>query len=401
MNGKILIINTVAGIRSTGRICTDLADLAIKHNFECKVAYGREKIPTKYKSLAIRIGNGFDNFIDKFMSLLRSNSGFNSKRATKRFLKKVDDYDPDIIHLHNLHGFYLNVEMLFDYIKRKNKMVVWTLHDCWGFTGHCTYFQMVGCNKWTHGCGSCPQVRRYPYGLFDKSSDMFLKKERLFSGVRNLVIVTPSLWLSSLVEKSFLANYQIEMFHNGVDANSFYPDFCDVRETYNIQKDKKIVLGVSSSWDAGKGYYDFIKLSKMLPCDYQIVLVGLTAKQAKNLPFKMIGIRKTNSVDDLRRLYSIADVFVNPTYEDNYPTVNIEAQMCGTPCITYSTGGSIESVPPENVVETGNLDNLCQKILSICSKTKSTIFCPHDFDKAFAFQKYIDLYKKIMELKQE
>lgn len=364
---KVLMINSVCGIGSTGRICTDIADALIADGHECKIAYGRSPVPEKYKDISYRIGSEFAVRLNGVKARLFDNEGFNAKRATKKLVKWIKTYNPDVIHLHNLHGYYLNVKILFDYLKTCGKKIVWTLHDCWSFTGHCSYFTLVKCEQWQFHCSYCPQKNSYPKAFRSKAKKNFDKKRNAFTGVPDLTIVTPSKWLADLVEKSFLKEYPIEVINNGIDLNVFKPTESDFREKYGLQ-DKKIILGVASVWDKRKGLDDFFELAKIISEDYRIVLVGLNDKQLKRLPKNVIGVKRTNSVAELAGLYSTADVLFNPTYEDNYPTVNLEAQACGTPVVTYPTGGSVESVPTENVITCLGFKTLLDSLglLNIC-----------------------------------
>lgn len=363
---KILMINVVCGIRSTGRICTDLAESLTKKGHKVKIAYGRESVPQQYKMYAVRIGSDFDCKWHGIITRAFDRHGFASKTATKRFLEWADKYDPDVLHLHNLHGYYINVELLFDWIKsRPNMKVIWTLHDCWAFTGHCTHFTYVKCSKWKSKCKNCPQKREYPASYFiDSSENNFLRKKAAFTGVKNMTIITPSKWLSGLVKQSFLKEYPVQVIHNGIDTDIFKPTPSNFREKYHLEN-KKTILGVASTWDRRKGFDDFIKLARMLDDSFRIVLVGLSAKQMKIIPKNIIGIMRTNNIKELAAIYTAADVFLNLTYEDNYPTVNLEAQACGTPCVTYNTGGSVESVPKENICSKDDLESVKLKISNI------------------------------------
>lgn len=358
---KVLMINSVCGIRSTGRICTDLAEVLEQQGHECKIAYGRETVPEKYQKYAVRIGSDFDVKIHALQSRIFDNTGFGSKKATERFIEWVKEYNPDVIHLHNIHGYYINIEVLFNYLAEADKPVVWTLHDCWTFTGHCAYFSYVGCDKWKNGCNHCVQKKSYPASnLLDRSCQNWLDKRELFTKVKKMTLVTPSKWLVGLVKESYMGKYPVEVIPNGIDLDAFKPTPSDFREK-NGFVGKKIILGVASVWDKRKGFDDFIELSKIVDDNTRIVLVGLSKTQLKNLPQNILGIERTNSTKELAEIYTAADVLFNPTYEDNYPTVNLEAQACGTPVVTYRTGGSVESVPEENVVK--NVQELDDKIV--------------------------------------
>lgn len=345
---KVLMINSVCGIGSTGRICTDIADNLIARGHECKIAYGRGVVPDKYKDISYRIGCGLSVKMHGLKARLFDASGFGSYCATKRFIEWVKKYNPDVIHLHNIHGYYIHVGVLFEYLKLCGKKIVWTLHDCWAFTGHCTYYQSPHCEQWQTECKKCVRTRDYPKAYISRVSRNFKRKKAAFCGVPGLTIVTPSEWLKGEVEKSFLSCYPVVVINNGVDLNVFKPTPSDFRERYGLT-DKKIILGVASVWEKRKGFNDFLELAKLIDDDYRIVLVGLNDKQIKLLPQNVIGIKRTNNATELAEIYTAADVFFNPTYEDNYPTVNLEAQACGTPVVTYPTGGSVESVPKENI----------------------------------------------------
>jgi len=359
---KILMINSVCGIRSTGRICTDLADALSEQGHTVKIAYGREDVPDKYKKYAVRIGTDTDVKIHGVQSRIFDNTGFGSKHATHKFIEWVKKFDPDVVHLHNIHGYYINIEILFNYLAESNKRVIWTLHDCWAFTGHCPHFSYIKCDKWKTGCSKCPQKKEYPTSLIaDNSKNNWIKKKALFTSVKEMTIVTPSQWLADLVKQSYLGKYPVIVIHNGIDTSVFKPTPSDFRKKNGLE-DKKIILGVASAWSDKKGLSDFIKLSEELDEKYKIVLVGLSEEQMKTLPSNIIGITRTNSTKELAEIYTAADVFLNLTYEDNYPTVNLEAQACGTPVITYRTGGSVESVNNENCVDQSDYKQIMRLI---------------------------------------
>lgn len=346
MHQKVLLINSVCGIGSTGRICTDLAQQFEKQGNEVKIAYGRNfYVPKQFQKYAVRIGNNLDVKLHALQSRLFDNHGFGSYNATKKFLNWVEEYNPNLIWLHNIHGYYINIELLFNWLKQhQNIQIKWTLHDCWAFTGHCSYFTFAKCNKWQTQCQNCPQKKMYPASLFkDNSKQNFEKKKQLFTGLKNITLITPSQWLANLVKQSFLKEYSVEVIYNTIDKNIFKPTPSDFRKKYGLEN-KKIILGVASVWDYRKGLNDFMELSKMLSDNYKIVLVGLTQKQIKFLHKNILGLQKTNSPQELAQIYSASDVFFNPTYEDNYPTVNLEAQACGTSVITYDVGGCKETL---------------------------------------------------------
>lgn len=367
---RILFINEMCGTTSTGRICAEAAQKFESEGNECKIAFGRKNnVPEQYKKFAVRIGSEFDVKMHAIKTRIFDTAGFESKNATHKFLKWADDYNPELIWLHNLHGYYINTEMLFSWIKSKpNIEVKWTLHDCWAFTGHCVHFEMAKCNRWKTGCYLCPNKKEYPASvLFDNSKINYARKKKAFSGVHNLTIITPSKWLANKVKESFLKEYPCEVKHNTIDTNVFKPTPSDFRERYGL-KNKFVILGVANSWEKRKGLKDFIKLSEMLSSDYMIVLVGISEKQIKKLPPNIIALERTDNVQELVMIYSAADVYLNLTYEDTFPTTNLESQACGKPVITYRTGGSVESVPQENIIEPGDLEtliNLLHKLIKL------------------------------------
>lgn len=401
---KVLQINSVCGIGSTGRIATDIHNILIEHGHESYIAYGRDE--SKGCNNTIKIGNELANYKHVALTRIFDKHGFGSKNATQKFIKEVEVLDPDIIHLHNIHGYYINIEILFDYLKKANKPVIWTLHDCWTFTGHCAYFDYVGCEKWKSHCNNCPQKTEYPTSLvLDNSKNNFEKKKEIFNGVKNLQLVTPSKWLKSLVEKSFLKTYPVKVVNNGIDLEIFKPKQSDFKEKYNIEG-KFIILGVASVWEKRKGLDYFKKLSSKLSKDEIIVLIGLTEKQKEDLPENIIGITRTNNIEELAGIYTAADVFVNPTMEDNFPTTNIESLACGTPVITFNTGGSIESVDENTgyIIQKENVTGLVEKIKII--KSKGTIKYKNDsikrankfYGKDDKFKEYLEMYESSLKI---
>ena len=343
---KLLMVNTVCGIGSTGRICAEIADLVSGTGDGCRIAYGRGKVPPAAEKYAYRIEGTAAVLADALTTRLADSAGFNSGHATERLIGWAEEFDPDVIHLHNLHGYYINAEKLFRYLKKAGKPVVWTLHDCWAFTGHCAHFTMRGCGKWKTGCGKCPALSDYPASLFyDGSERNYVRKKECFTGVPDLTVVTPSQWLAELVGQSFLRDYPVKVINNGIDLSVFRPTPSDFRKKHGIPENMKLVLGVSYGWGVKKGLDVFESLySRLDRQKYRIVLVGCDEKTAKSLPGGIIAIKRTESREELAAIYTAADVFVNPTREDNYPTVNMEAEACGTPVVTFRTGGSPENV---------------------------------------------------------
>ncbi len=395
---RVLQITAFSGWGCTGRIAQGICETLQENGDETAIAWGRTNTaPDTIKT--IQIGNHTDQLIHGLYTRLTDRCGFGSKKVTKKFLEEIEQYDPDVIQLHIMHGYYINLEVLFQYLSKKNIPVVWTFHDCWAFTGHCPYFDIVGCEKWIKGCEHCEQKLHHPKSIMlDNSKDNYKRKKELFTGVEKMVVVTPSMWLKKLVEKSFFGKYPVKMIHNGIDTTKFKPTYGDVKKKYQIP-DKKILLGVSSTWASGKGMADFAELSKRLPSEYQIVLVGLDEKQLQELPKEIIGIKRTDQVEELAELYTLAYAFLNLTYEDNYPTTNLEAIACGTPVITYETGGSVEIVAETGygiVVPQGDLNALEQAISKV-SEIEIDEIPVEQLEQKEKFKEYMMLYHDLCE----
>ena len=391
---KIAQINTVCGNGSVGRITVDIYHALKKNGHEGKIYYGRRTAPDGVD--AELFGSSMDMGTHVLRTFFEGTHGFGSKNQTKKLIELLKTDQPDLIHLHNIHGFYLNVEELFAYLKTCGKPVVWTLHDCWAFTGHCAYFDYVQCDKWKTGCKSCSQHKdTYPYALFrDASALNYERKKAAFTGVKGLTIVTPSNWLAGLVKESFLKAYPVKVIPNGIDLERFVPQT-------GTKGERHLVLGVANVWDRRKGLKDMVRLFECLPKDaYEVAVVGVSKKQLKELPEGMIGIEHTKNVEELMQLYSKAAVYVNPTLEDNFPTTNIEALACGTPVVTYATGGSGEALDEScgRVVKKGDIDELCLAVKELCEKSENMRDACRaralSYNKYDRFGEYLNLYEE-------
>ncbi len=401
---KILQINTVINSGSTGRIAEEIGLLAINRGWESYIAFGRNNRFSK--SNKIKIGGSASIFLHVLRSRLFDRHGFGSKVATRKLINKIDSIKPDIIHLHNIHGYYINIDLLFDYLSKTNIHVVWTLHDCWPMTGHCTHFMSVNCDKWQTNCNKCPLKKEYPTSLFfDQSKKNFFQKKGLFTKVESMTLVPVSDWLSGVVKESYLNKYPIVRIHNGVDLDLFIPRDVEWLQKKMGVENKIVILGVASVWDKRKGLPDFLRLSDLLKVDEVLILVGVSQKILNTLPENIIGIRKTESVKELSDFYSLADVYLNLTWEDNFPTTNLESLACGTPVITYKTGGSPESITTDTgfVVDQGDLLSVRKSIDMIKNRSKAyyTINCRNRamklYDKNAQFEHYFNLYNRLLE----
>lgn len=404
---KILQINTTVNSGSTGRIAEDIGKLLLQNGHESFIAaaYANQKS----QSEVIDIGSELNRKLHGLKSRLFDRHGFGSAKATLELIEKIRVIKPDIIHLHNIHGYYLHIGILFNFLKEEQMPVVWTFHDCWPFTGHCAYFDRYNCRKWETQCYNCPAIKAYPASWWiDNSRNNYNDKNQLFRGLNNLHIITPSRWLAKHVENSFLKDYPIRCIHNGIDLKTFniVTQTENIAEKYKLPP-KQILLGVASVWHKRKGLKDFILLSKLISKEAHIVLVGLTRKQIEDLPANITGIERTESVNDLASLYSKASIFLNPTYVDNFPTTNIESLACGTPVITYQTGGSPEAIEEDTgfVVGKGDIDGLYLAIQKTLRKGKlyyesaCRARAERLFDKSARFDEYIDLYYQLLKIK--
>lgn len=391
---------------STGKIMMGIADVARAQGHEVMCA---SPITTTNRDAGedcgyYRIGTFNSRRVNVALARITGFNGCFAWFETYKLLKKIDEFKPDIIHLHNLHDSYINLPMLFSYIKKHEIPVVWTLHDCWSFTGQCPHFTMVKCDKWKTGCYGCLQYKAYPSSLYDNTKRMWQLKKKWFTGVKNMTIVTPSEWLAGLARESYLKQYPIEVINNGIDLNVFKPTHSNFRKQYGIPGDKYIVLGVSFAWGYRKGLDCFVEMAEKLGEQFQIVLVGTDDEIDKNLPQSIISIHRTQNQKELAEIYSAADVFVMPTREENYPTVNMEAIACGTPVVTFDTGGSPEMLDDKTgiVVEANDIKATVKAIKDICEKKKCDaeeyiVAYSKKFDKQDKFVEYIDLYSAIIE----
>lgn len=397
-------INVVANSGSTGHIAEELGRLVIASGWKSYIAYGRWACPSQ--SMLILVGTRFDLFVHGLKSMFFDRHGFGSRRATLHLISKIEKIKPDIIHLHNLHGYYLNCEVLFDYLSTAKIPVVWTLHDCWSFTGHCVHFQNIGCEKWKTGCFACPNIRDYPKALgCDNSRMNYIEKKRLFTSVERMMIVPVCNWLSDMLSKSYLSQIKRQTIVNGIDLEMFTPKGNrDVIKSNLGVGTRYMILAVATVWGITKGFDDLIYLNSLLPDKSVIVVVGVTTKQIKKLPGNMIGIERTENTSQLVEIYSAADIFINPTYQDTLPTVNIEALACGTPVITYDTGGSADIVDSDTgmVLKRGDIHTLLEKILEIRERGKESyiIKCRQRalqfFDKSKQLSYYLSLYDQLL-----
>lgn len=405
---RLLQINITANWGSHGKIAEGIGLLAMAKGWESHIAYGRWC--TASQSELYHIGSNMDEAIHGIASRIFDNHGQMSGRATRKLIDHIESIHPDIIHLHNIHGYYLNYPLLFEYLRVSHIPVVWTLHDCWPYTGHCAHYMSAHCQQWQTHCGQCPQKNSYPRSmLHDRSYQNFEDKRRYFTALDNLTLVPVSKWLERELGKSFLKDKAVRQIYNGIDTALFVPSAGDesVRLKYLIPPKTHIILGVASNWYK-KGLPDFTQLASLLDDKYTIVLVGLNKREMKRIPPNIVGVPRTESQADLVALYREADVYFNPTWEDNFPTTNLEALACGTPVVTYRTGGSPEAVGEGTgfVIAQGDLQTAVMLIENICGSGKVHYrqACRERavsmFNREANFKAYLKLYEDILEGKK-
>lgn len=397
---SLLQINTNVGWNSTGRIIEDIGRLAMERGWLSTIAYGRNinGVPSSASRL-VRVGNNRDVWAHGISTRLFDRHGLGSRKATLNLIKRIEEIRPNIVHLHNIHGYYLNYPELFSYLNRIGVPVVWTLHDCWSFTGHCAYFDMADCRKWTTGCNRCPLKSMYPASIVcDNSVRNYEIKKETFTSLENLHIVTVSNWLKNVVDRSFLGKYPSYVIYDGIDVESE-----PVRKTPK----ERLVVGAASKWDPRKGLNTFVELRKILPDDVRIVLIGLSARQIHSLPTGIEGLPRINEREALNEWYRRASVFVNPSMSETLSITNIEAQGCGTPVVAFDSGGMRETimagtgllVTPEDV---DGLAGAVNTILNSPGKFSRNACQEHvkaKFNKTENFNRYIDLYESILASK--
>ena len=403
MTKKLLQINPVVRLNtSTGRIMKEIGELAMASGWDSYVAYSgaRDGMPS-HSSKLVPVGDKLDLAVHAVATRLFDAHGLASKRGTRQFIERIKAIDPDVIHIHNIHGYFLNYPLLFNYLQESGKPVVWTIHDCWLYTGHCYYYSAAHCNKWQTGCGHCPQKRAFPASwLLDRSARNLSDKRRAFSALENLTIVPVSNWLRQEMASSILADKNYQVIHNGIDLETFRPDAAEGEASVEGTQ----ILGVASIWLEEKGWSDLMKLAGMLRTGEKLVLVGKTTEeQRKKIPANVQLIERTENIGKLAALYAGSTVFVNPTWQDNYPTVNLEAIACGTPVVTYRTGGSVEAVTEGTgfVVEQGDVAAMLDRVrdLAAGNRAATAALCREralsHFRKEDCYKNYIELYENL------
>ncbi len=394
----IVQINAVCGTGSTGKICVAVSELLTQRGIENYILYsaGESAYP-----LGIRFANNWHRRLQTLKARLFGNPGFNSRLITRNLIRELERLQPDIVHLHNIHENDCNLPMLFRYLKEKRIRLFWTFHDCWAFTGGCMYFSTSGCEKWKSGCGHCPSRKDFSW-FFDRSRQIYARKKALFSGL-DLTIVTPSQWMADLVKESFLKDYPVQVIRNGIDLSVFKPTPSDFRTKHGIDTPGGVflILGAAYDWGFYKGLDVFVELARRLdPERFRIALVGTDGRIDRTLPAGILSIHRTRDQRELAEIYTAADLLLNASREETYPTVNMEALACGTPVLTFRTGGSPETIDGScgAVVEREDVDALEAEILRLAAgrpyPAENCLRRAERFAADAQFERYADLYTK-------
>lgn len=399
---RVFQLNTYCGVKSTGRIALEIARLVEADGGACRIGYGVPGIVPEAERFAVRVGTAWERKLHGAARKLLDAEGYGSPLGTAALIREMRQFSPDIIHLHNLHGCYLNLPMLFSYLRGAGVPVVWTLHDCWPFTGHCAYFDFCGCDRWRTECHACPQQHSYPVCMgLDGSRRNYRMKKRLFSPLESLTFVAPCQWMTGPLRNSFLGAHSVRVIPNGVNRSVFRPTPSDLRRAYGLEG-VRVILAVASEWDERKGLRYLIQAAEKMGERYRFVVIGLEEEQLAALPPGMLGLRRTRDADELAAWYTAADCFANPTLEDNMPMVNLEALACGTPIAVFRTGGCPEAVGGEacgRVVEKGDVEALCGALAELSAKkpslTQACLARARQFDANEAFLSYLSLYKEL------
>lgn len=397
---KLIQINSVVNTGSTGRIAEQLGRLAMTQGWESYIAYGREA--RESESRLIRIGNKLGVYLHAIVSKYFDNHGLMSKWATRKFLKQMDVIQPDVVHIHNIHGYYINYPMLFKYLKAKNIPTVITMHDFWLMTGHCAYINKT-CDRWKNGCGQCPRLDQYPAAKIDASERNWHKKADSFADMPNVTLVPVSHWLGRYAKESLLGKLKQQVIHNGIDTEMFRPYNNFETCVNDVDWEKFTIMTIATRWTEANGFHDVLQLSKLLPNDCQILIVGIDKQQLACLPKNVIGIKKTENLTQLKELYSKSDVVFNPNTEVTFGLVTVEAMACGTPAIVLKNTAGEELVDEQTGFVVDKAEDVVKliPIVKSMNKKQTVEACRHRvmvmFEAKKQYQKYIDLYNLLIK----
>ncbi len=400
---KVLQINSVCGIRSTGRICTDIADMLQKNGDECLIVYGREHAGSNSENISLKIGSYATNVLHYFNFMLHDDDGKGSWLITKRLIRKIKKFKPDIIHLHNIHGHYINYNVLLDYIAESNIPAVFSLYDCWQFTGNCTHFDYIGCEKWKEQCKACPIQDKYPFDRhwIDRSARNFKNKQKHMQKIKNKVILPGSYWLAGIARESFLKDSKIVPLQSGLDLTKYHMKESDIKKQHGLE-DRAVVLCVASTWSRAKGVHFLCEVADKLADTATLVVVGALADDAVKTHPNIVHIEQTNSIDELCMWYTAADAYLNLTLQETLGLTNVEALACGTPVVTFASGGCTECVDDTCgiAVKRDDVDAAVKAVKDIVKTYPFTreacLKKANEFDKNKLYTKYLDVYRELL-----
>lgn len=397
---KILYINTTYLQGGAARIARSLAQEVQRHGHEVLFLYGRGISDGSVPS--IRIETTAESAYYALNCRIFDNDGLCAVVPTKRIIRKIEEFNPDLVHIHNMHGYYLEVRKLFDYLHKRRIPVVWTLHDFWGVTGHCVHFLEAKCECWKYGtCKACPEKGSYPASkLLDASGRNFKIKKQVFNKIKNIAYVTPSKWMKQVLSGSFLDSDKIHAIPNGIYLGEVTVNDFDLRSMYGLTE-KKIILGVANGWEKGKGLDVFLNLSKHIDANYHIVLVGFKDNVPEDLPSNVLGLKRTESFSKLAAWYETADVFLNASKQETFGLVSVEAMAYGTPVVAFDVCANREIIINETGKVIESEKELVDAIESICNEDANTYAdsCRRQaslFSVERMTNDYLDLYSRLL-----
>ena len=401
---KVMQINAVYGVGSTGVIVEDIHNLSLKNGIESYVSYSTtKKNPADIKNGYVS-GDTLGKKIHALLSRIGGKQAYFSTFATKKLIKHIESIKPDIVHLHNLHSNYVNLNLLLNFLGKKDIKTVVTLHDCWFYTGGCFHYTAAECSKWKESCGNCPKkMQDTPALLKDNSAKILEDRKKYFGNIKKLSVVGVSRWMAAEGEKTIFKGRDVRTIYNGIDTEFFVPTPSDFRKKHNLE-DKFLILAPANKWflPINKKTFDFV--SQNLPEDAVIVMLGCTEGQKQGLPKNVIALDYIRDRDELRKVYSACDVFANCTREESLSLINVEVQGCGTPVVTYRNTGAQETVDNKCSfsVESGNEKEFLKAILNVKAKGKESFskdcvnWVKENFDRDENYLKYISLYNEII-----
>lgn len=400
---RVVQINAVCDVGSTGRICRELNDAIIEYGYRGVILYGNG---TSEYEFSQKVSSDFSVKVHALMARLFGKNSAYSPGSTLKILNFLRTYKPDVVHLHNLHGNYVNIKPLLRFLAKENIPTVLTLHDCWFFTGKCVYYTIVDCENWKKGCQHCPKLRGdIPSWFFDRTGEMWQEKKRLFAAIPRLAVIGVSDWITNEAKQSFLKDAVIlKRIYNWIDLSIFYPRGKEFAGAFGISEDKYSILCIGAGW--GEKHYKtkyLLELAQMLPENYEIILAGMVPF-ADQLPENIKAVGYISSTEDLAKLYSACDVYVHLSREDTFGKVIAEAIACGTPAVVFDSTACPEIVGEGcgQVVPTGDLEAVLCAVISIAEQDKTVrertcvTYAGAQFSKNKLIEETVQLYQELI-----